>query len=61
MFLPEAERDVRLFGPEQISDGEGGETQKAPLTERERNKELCYGTLTTGQFSLFLAHSLPGH
>ncbi len=33
--LPEAQGDVRLLGPEQISDGEGGETLKAPLKDTE--------------------------
>lgn len=39
MCLPEAQGDVRLLGPEQISDGEGGETQKAPLRERKYKKD----------------------
>lgn len=38
--LPEAHGDVRLLGPEQISDGEGGEAQKAPLTKRERERDV---------------------
>ena len=37
--LPEAHGDVRLLGPEQISDGEGGEAQKAPLRKRKRQRQ----------------------
>lgn len=35
MCLPEAKRDVRLLDPEQISDRERGETQEAPLRQKQ--------------------------
>lgn len=38
LCLPETRADVTLFGPQQISDGEGGEAQKAPLEEKETDK-----------------------
>lgn len=47
-MLPEAHGDVRLLGPEQISDGEGGEAQKAPLTKREREREMFLSYIKLG-------------
>lgn len=38
--LPEAQGDVGLLGPEQISEREGGETQEAPLKDRVR--QSCF-------------------
>lgn len=42
MCLPEAQRDARLLGPEQISDREGGETQETPLRDRKLKLKLNF-------------------
>ncbi len=53
--LPEAQGDVRLFGAQQVSDGEGGETQKAPLTEKVRESGLTsHSTVTKSVLALIL-------